>query len=303
MSAPGQSMLNVTFNLNRDIDTAAQDVRDRVASAIRRLPEDIEAPMIVKQDSDNSPSLSIALSGNLSIRELTEIADKIVKVPLERSPGVGEVQIVGGLERAMSIWVEADRLAAYQLSIADVRNALQQQNADLPGGNVTTDVNERTLRTIGPLCRRRPVQRSRDRHAQRLADPRARHRPRRRRHQGSALVRAAQRHSHGGARRAPPVRRQHGRGDRSGQGQHRSHPAAPARRRLGGDRARPVDAHLRVAARDQRPPDPRQHPRLPGGVRVHARLARHRDRGSRHSDLRHLDLRTDGRARLHAEHA
>src|SRR5829696_1691007 len=149
VSAPGQSMLNVTFNLNRDIDTAAQDVRDRVASAIRRLPDDIEAPMIIKQDSDNSPSLSIALSGNLSIRELTEIADKIVKVPLERSPGVGEVQIVGGLERAMSIWVEADRLAAYQLSIADVRNALQQQNADLPGGNVTTDVNERTLRTMG----------------------------------------------------------------------------------------------------------------------------------------------------------
>src|SRR5215204_5754826 len=149
VSAPGQSMLNVTFNLNRDIDTAAQDVRDRVSSALRQLPNDIEPPMIMKQDSDNAPSLSIALSGNFSIRELTEIADKIVKVPLERSPGVGEVQIVGGLERAMSIWVEADRLAAYQLSIADVRSALQQQNADLPGGNVTTDVNERTLRTMG----------------------------------------------------------------------------------------------------------------------------------------------------------
>ncbi len=149
VSAPGQSMLNVTFNLNRDIDTAAQDVRDRVSSALRRLPNDIEPPMIMKQDSDNSPVLSIAISGNLSVRELTEIADKIVKVPLERSPGVGEVQIVGGLERAMSIWVEADRLAAYQLSIAEVRSALQQQNADLPGGNVTTDVNERTLRTMG----------------------------------------------------------------------------------------------------------------------------------------------------------
>ena len=149
VSAPGQSMLNVTFNLDRDIDVAAQDVRDRVSSALRRLPDDIEPPMIMKQDSDRDPILSIALSGQLSIRELTEIADKIVKVPLERAPGVGEVQIVGGLERAMSIWVEADRLAAYRLSIADVRNALQQQNADLPGGNVTTDVNERTLRTVG----------------------------------------------------------------------------------------------------------------------------------------------------------
>jgi HAE1 family hydrophobic/amphiphilic exporter-1 len=149
VSAPGQSMLNVTFNLERDIDTAAQDVRDRVSTALRNLPEDVEPPMIMKQDSDRSAIVSIALSGNLSIRELTEIADKIVKVPLERAPGVGEVQIVGGLERAMSIWVEADRLAAYKLSIAEVRNALQQQNADLPGGNVTTATNERTLRTMG----------------------------------------------------------------------------------------------------------------------------------------------------------
>jgi HAE1 family hydrophobic/amphiphilic exporter-1 len=149
VSAPGQSMLNVTFNLNRDIDTAAQDVRDRVASALGRLPNDVQPPLIFKQDSDNSPALSIAVSGNLSIRELTEIADKTVKIALERSPGVGEVQLVGGLERAISIWVEADRLAAYRLPIAEVRQALQQQNADVPGGNVTTDRNERTLRTLG----------------------------------------------------------------------------------------------------------------------------------------------------------
>ena len=71
VSAPGQSMLNVTLNINREIDTAAQDVRDRVSSALRRLPNDIEPPMIMKQDSDNSPVLSIAISGNLSVRELT----------------------------------------------------------------------------------------------------------------------------------------------------------------------------------------------------------------------------------------
>ena len=86
------------------------------------LPDDVDPPVIFKQDSDDSPVLSIALSGNLSIRELTEIADKIVKVPLERSAGVGEVQIVGGLERAINIWVEADRLAAYQLPITEVRD-------------------------------------------------------------------------------------------------------------------------------------------------------------------------------------
>ena len=142
--------------------------------------------MILKQDSDNSPVLSIALSGNLSIRELTEIADKIVKVPLERSAGVGEVQIVGGLERAINIWIEADRLAAYQLPITEVRAALQQQNADLPGGNVTTDINERTLRTVGRFTEAEQFNDLVDRDAQRRADPRPRHRPRRGRHQGAA---------------------------------------------------------------------------------------------------------------------
>ncbi len=149
ISGPGQSMVVVTFELSRDIDAAAQDVRDRVASVVRQLPDDIEPPLIQKQNSEQTPTLSVALFGNLSIRELTEIADKTVKVGLERSTGVGEVQIVGGLERAVNIWVEADRLAAYRLPIAEVRNALQQQNADVPGGNVTTSLSERTLRTMG----------------------------------------------------------------------------------------------------------------------------------------------------------
>ncbi len=149
VSSTGQSMVLVTFNLERDIDTAAQDVRDRVAGVLRRLPNDVEPPLIAKQDSDQSPTLSIAVTGNRSARELTEIADKIVKVQLERSKGVGEGALVGGLLRAINVWVEADRLAAYQLPISQVRAALQQQNADVPGGNVTTDANEQTLRTMG----------------------------------------------------------------------------------------------------------------------------------------------------------
>lgn len=149
ISGNGQSLVVVTFDLKRNIDTAAQDVRDRVASVLRRLPDDVEPPIIQKQNSEQSATMSVALSGNLSIRELTEIADKQVKKVLERSTGVGEVQIVGGLERAVNIWVDADRLAAYRLPIADVRAALQQQNADVPGGNVTTSVSERSLRTMG----------------------------------------------------------------------------------------------------------------------------------------------------------
>lgn len=149
VSWPGQAMVFATFNLERDIDVAAQDVRDRVATVIRNLPEDVLPPVVSKFNSDNSPSLSIALSGNLAIRELTEIADKIVKPRIERSAGVGEVRIVGGLERAINVWVDADRLAAYKLPITEVQNALVRQNADVPGGNVTGGPSEQVLRTMG----------------------------------------------------------------------------------------------------------------------------------------------------------
>ena len=96
--------------------------------------------------------ITVALTGNRPIRELTELADKVVKLQLERSPGVGAVNIVGGLTRAMNVWVDPDRLAAYQIPITAVRDALTSQNADEPGGNVTTGARELTLRTIGRLA-------------------------------------------------------------------------------------------------------------------------------------------------------
>ncbi len=141
----------VTFNLNRDIDIAAQDVRDRLATVIRELPRDMDPPTVSKSDVDQQPVLSISVSGPRSQRELTEIADKIIKTQIERSPGVGEVTLQGDLERAINIWVDADRLAAYQLPITAVRDAVERQNANIPGGNVTTDQREQTLRTMGRL--------------------------------------------------------------------------------------------------------------------------------------------------------
>src|SRR5947207_2178154 len=83
--------------------------------------------------------------------ELTEIADKIVRPQLERSSGVGEVRIIGGLPRAINIWVGPDRLAAYQIPITSVRDGIVRQNADLPGGNVTAGLNESALRTMGRI--------------------------------------------------------------------------------------------------------------------------------------------------------
>lgn len=151
ISGNGSSIIVATFRLDRDIDSAAQDVRDRVATVLRRLPDDADPPIVSKFDSDSTPILTLALSGEVSLRELTELADKLIKPQIERSKGVGEVQIVGGVERTVSITVSADRLASYDIPITAVRDAIARQNADIPGGNLTGTEREQVLRTLGRL--------------------------------------------------------------------------------------------------------------------------------------------------------
>ena len=149
ISSPGNCIVIVTFVLSRQIDVAAQDVRDKVSIAQRNLPREIRPPVISKTDNDQAPVLTLAVSGDRSMRELTDLADKTVRPVLERSTGVGEVRLVGGLVRSINIWVDADRMAAYQIPITAVRDSLVRQNADLPGGNVTAGLNEASLRTMG----------------------------------------------------------------------------------------------------------------------------------------------------------
>lgn len=149
ISSQGNSIVIATFKLNRDIESAAQDIRDRVSTLGRRLPEDATPPVVQKFDNDSTPVMTIALSAGRSIRELTELGDKTARVQLERVGGVGEVRVVGGLQRAINIWIDAERLNAYQIPITTIRQALQRQNADVPGGNVNTGREELVLRTLG----------------------------------------------------------------------------------------------------------------------------------------------------------
>jgi HAE1 family hydrophobic/amphiphilic exporter-1 len=149
ISGLGSSIIIITFNLERDIDVATQDVRDRIATVLRDLPVGSDPPLISKFTNDLAPVLTLALSSDRSRRELTELADKVVKTQLERAAGVGEVVIVGGLKRAINVWIDAARLAAYQIPITAIRTAVVRQNADLPGGNVTAGIREQTLRTLG----------------------------------------------------------------------------------------------------------------------------------------------------------
>src|SRR5215470_1613134 len=149
VSGQGTSIVIATFKLDRNLESAAQDVRDRVATLGRQLPEDATPPVVQKFDNDSTPVITLSLTADRSIRELTELADKTVRVQLERVGGVGEVQVVGGLDRAINVWIDAERLAAYQISISQIREAIERQNADVPGGNVTTGKEELVLRTLG----------------------------------------------------------------------------------------------------------------------------------------------------------
>ncbi|MBI1357873.1 MAG: MMPL family transporter [Acidobacteria bacterium] len=148
-STESLSITTVTFNLNRDIDIAAQDIRDAVAGAITLLPRDTKPPLIKKLDADSSPILTLVLSGDKTPRELYELAERTVKDSIESSAGVGEVTLNGGQKRAVNVWIDANRLAAYKIPIVQVRDAIARQNSNIPGGRIDEGPRELVLRTLG----------------------------------------------------------------------------------------------------------------------------------------------------------
>lgn len=148
-STESTSIITITFNLKRDIDVAAQDVRDAVATVISFLPREAKAPLIKKLDTDASPIVSLVLAGPKTPRELFEIADRDVREAIESVSGVGQVQVIGGQQRAINVWVDANRLAAYRIPIVKVRDSVARQNADIPGGRVDEGRRELNLRTMG----------------------------------------------------------------------------------------------------------------------------------------------------------
>jgi hydrophobic/amphiphilic exporter-1 (mainly G- bacteria), HAE1 family len=148
-STESLSIVSLTFSLNRNIDVAAQDVRDAVATVISLLPRETKPPLIRKLDADASPILTLVVSGNRTPRELYEIAEREVKDSIESAGGVGQVILNGGQKRAVNVWVDADRLAAYKIPILRVRDAVARQNSEIPGGRVDEGARELVLRTLG----------------------------------------------------------------------------------------------------------------------------------------------------------
>jgi HAE1 family hydrophobic/amphiphilic exporter-1 len=149
ISSEGTSQVIVSFVLEKNLDVAAQEVRDKVNLILRDLPKDADPPIIQKIDPDAIPVLGIALSGNAPVREVTEFADKKLRRRLESLPGVGQVVIVGGRPRQINIVVDTAKLTSVGLTTAQVTAALQSQNVQIPGGKVEQGLRDLTLRTYG----------------------------------------------------------------------------------------------------------------------------------------------------------
>ncbi|MDA0833475.1 MAG: efflux RND transporter permease subunit [Planctomycetota bacterium] len=149
ISRDDRSFVLITFALDRNIDAATQDVRDAIAGALNLLPPGIDPPVVQKQDLDASSIMSIAVSGPRTSRELFVLAERYVKNVIESSHGVASVEISGAADRAVQVEIDARRLAAHQLSILQVREALVNQNAEVPGGKMDQGYRERAMRTLG----------------------------------------------------------------------------------------------------------------------------------------------------------
>jgi HAE1 family hydrophobic/amphiphilic exporter-1 len=147
----GISLITVQFLLEKNRDVAAQEVRDKISTILSQLPVGMDTPIIDKFDLNAMPVTTIAVAGRRPMQEITEIARKRIKEDLESLPGVGAVILVGGRVRAVNVYVNADKLTAYHLSIEDVRQALIGQNLEVPGGRVDQGNRELVLRTMGRI--------------------------------------------------------------------------------------------------------------------------------------------------------
>lgn len=152
VSSDGRSTIKVEFNLEMDMDNAANDVRDRVSRAIRNLPLDADPPVVVKSDADGGNILSVTLqSSKRNLLELTEIGNNVFKERLQTIPGVSEIRIWGEKKYAIRLLIDPARMAAYKLTPQDVYNAVSQENVELPTGRVEGLRTELTVRTMGRL--------------------------------------------------------------------------------------------------------------------------------------------------------
>ncbi|MEP7118576.1 MAG: efflux RND transporter permease subunit, partial [Acidobacteriota bacterium] len=150
-SDQGSSRVTITFLLERDIEAATQDVRDKIATIVGQFPREARPAQIQKVDPDSAPILNLALYGPRDPKELTELAEKKIKQDLETLPGVGSVTLNGTRKREIQLLLNADRLNAYGVTVDQVRAAVVRQNVEVPGGSFVSGPAEVALRTLGRI--------------------------------------------------------------------------------------------------------------------------------------------------------
>ncbi len=150
-SVEGVSQVFITFLLEKNPDIAAQEVRNKVDLIANDLPVTAEQPIVQKFDTDAAPVVRIAVSAPRSLREVTDVADKKIKQQIESINGVGQVQIVGGRTREIQVWIDPDKLRAFNVTVAEVANAVRAQNMEVPGGRIDEGTRELTVRTMGRI--------------------------------------------------------------------------------------------------------------------------------------------------------
>ena len=151
-SAEGFSNITLEFNLERGVEAAAQDVRDKVARIRGRLPEDVREPVVAKQEADAQPFYWLALSAeNYDLLQLSDIGDRLVKARLQTLPGVGQARIFGERRFSMRVWLSASELSARGLTVQDVQQAIRTRNVEVPAGRIESERREFTVRSLGEL--------------------------------------------------------------------------------------------------------------------------------------------------------
>jgi len=152
-SNQGSSNITIEFELEKNLEEAANDVRDKVSQAVRSLPQDIDAPPVVsKADADSDPIVTMTVqSASRDPLELSDYAENVIAERLQTIPGVSSVQIWGQKRYAMRLWIEPTKLASYGVTVSDVREALSSQNVELPSGKLTGANTELTVKTMGNL--------------------------------------------------------------------------------------------------------------------------------------------------------
>ena len=257
--AEGRGQITVRFVLERDLNDASNDVREKVASAIRNMPPELLPPVITKVDPDADPVMSLIVSSDaMSLRTLTELTDKQIARVIQTVNGVGEVSLAGGRAREIHIVVDIEKLNSYGLSMTEVRDALVAENVEIPGGTVEQGKGQLLLRTLGRVDASAdfndivvatrngtPIRVSDIGYAEdtlRAADDRG----------------LAGQDAGGDARRPPRDGREHGRGDRRGARQARDDRAVAAGGGQGDGHPRRLAIHLRVDRLARGAPDLRR---------------------------------------------